>query len=105
MSEPISPDHCSSCALLAGRPASSLAAQRVVAAFALPPPRPPPEQAGTLVIAQISQNRQACCVLKHGIASLGQLAVVLSAHVWRDEDLHECGLQSWAADAVTGVGC
>ncbi len=41
-SEPISPDHCSSCSFVAGRPASSFAAHSVVAAFALPPPSPAP---------------------------------------------------------------
>lgn len=43
-SDPISPDHLSSCSLLAGRPVSSLAAQSVVAALALPPPSPAPDQ-------------------------------------------------------------
>lgn len=43
-SEPISPDHSSSCSLVAGRPASSFAAHSVVAAFALPPPSPAPKQ-------------------------------------------------------------
>jgi hypothetical protein len=43
MSLPMSPDHSSSCALVAGRPVSSLAANRVVAALPLPPPRPAPE--------------------------------------------------------------
>ena len=42
MSEPMSPAQSSSCALLAGRPAASLAAHSVVAALALPPPRPAP---------------------------------------------------------------
>jgi hypothetical protein len=42
MSDPISPDHSSSCSLLAGRPDSSLAAQSVVAALPLPPPSPAP---------------------------------------------------------------
>ena len=42
MSDPISPAHSSSCRLLAGRSQSSFAAQRVVAALPLPPPRPAP---------------------------------------------------------------
>jgi hypothetical protein len=38
----MSPDHSSSCSVVAGRPVSSLAAQRVVAALPLPPPSPAP---------------------------------------------------------------
>ena len=40
MSEPMSPAQSCSCASDAGRPLSSLAAHRAVAALALPPPSP-----------------------------------------------------------------
>lgn len=44
MSEPMSPDHCSSCADVAGLPSSWLAAHSVVAALPEPPPSPAPAQ-------------------------------------------------------------
>lgn len=46
MSDPISPDHSSSSAFVAGRSVSRLAAHSAVAALPLPPPRPAPVSCG-----------------------------------------------------------
>ena len=59
MSEPMSPAQSCSCAPDAGRPLSSLAAHRAVAALALPPPSP----AAAHATPQIQAPFQAQCLL------------------------------------------
>ena len=59
MSDPISPDHFSSCALLAGFPPSSLAAHSAAAALPLPPPRPAPEAHRCAVTTLLGAH--CCC--------------------------------------------
>lgn len=62
MSDPMSPDHCSICAVVAGFPSSSLAAHIVVAALPEPPPSPAPaiyEAEGKLA-CWLSQQHTGC---------------------------------------------
>lgn len=63
MSLPMSPDHCSNSALVAGRPVSSLAAYRVVAALPLPPPRPAPVGTAQIILHQM--HCQQCHIEEH----------------------------------------